>query len=225
MKNIIIVGNWKSNKTVSEAEAWFNAFEPKYLPMADAMSNTTVILSVPFTDLYLLHKKIGEVGLPVKLGAQDVSPFSEGAFTGEESGRMIKELADWVIIGHSERRKLLHEDDTELFKEVEEAKKAGLKVIYCVSDVSMSIPEGVDIIGYEPVWAIGTGKTDTPENANEVIGQMKEKSHVAQAVYGGSVTPDNVGLFVAQSHIDGALIGGASLDPVKFFDLIQRAQV
>ncbi len=221
MKNIYIFGNWKSNIGVADSIEWmkkFSAIQPQGVENA-----ATVVVCAPFTDLYPLHQVVIEHSLKLSLGAQDVSPFSEGAYTGEESGKMLKELVDWVIVGHSERRKYMHEDDTELAAEVKQAKAAGLKVVYCVSDETMAIPEGVDVIGYEPLWAIGTGKTDSPENANSVIQKLKDKSHVALAVYGGSITADNVHAFVQQSAIDGVLVGGASLDPEKFETLIKKA--
>jgi triosephosphate isomerase (TIM) len=106
---------------------------------------------------------------------------------------------------------------------VKQAKDNGLKVIYCVPDDQTKVAPGVDVIGYEPLWAIGTGKTDSPENANQVIANIKKASGVTQAVYGGSVTAENVAAFMAQPEIDGALVGGASLDPQKFFNLITKA--
>jgi triosephosphate isomerase len=157
------------------------------------------------------------------LGAQDVSAFGDGAYTGEVSARQIKELADWVIIGHSERRKYFSETDELLAKKEEQAKSAGLKIIYCVPNDSTDIPKGVDVVAYEPVWAIGTGKSDTPENANAVIATIKATSQVPVVLYGGSVTAANVASFVGQPSIDGVLAGGASLDPVTFSDLIGNA--
>jgi triosephosphate isomerase (TIM) len=223
MKQIIIAGNWKSNKTVTEADAWFKQFAPLIISIKDKLGSTIPLVSGPFTDLYLMKRLVDEFSLPVELGAQDVSPFNEGAFTGEVTAKMLKELVGWVIVGHSERRKLMHEADAELFEEVKQAKANGLKVIYCVPDDQTKVPPDVDVIGYEPVWAIGTGKTDSPENANQVIANIKKTSGVSKAVYGGSVTAENVAAFVAQPEIDGALIGGASLDPQKFYSLIVKA--
>src|SRR4030043_659282 len=165
MKEIIIIGNWKSNITVSETGDWFNAFSGFYRksPYPDRLK---VIVCGPFTSLSSMKQIRDELRLPVQLGAQDISPFPPGAYTGEENARMLKELVEWVVIGHSERRKYLGEDDYELFFEAKQAKQSGLSVIYCVPDDKTHIPEEIDIVGYEPVWAIGTGKTDTPEHAN-----------------------------------------------------------
>jgi triosephosphate isomerase (TIM) len=225
MKQILIAGNWKSNKTISEADVWFKQFAPLIISIKDKLNTTVPIVCGPFSDLYLMKKLVDEFSLPVELGAQDVSPFPEGAYTGEVTAKMLKEVVSWVIVGHSERRKLMHENDEELFGEVTQAKAQGLKVIYCVPDDQTKVPAGVDVIGYEPTWAIGTGKTDSPENANQVIANIKKTTGVTQAVYGGSVTADNIAQFVAQPNIDGGLIGGASLDPQKFFKLITAATI
>ena len=223
MKQLIIAGNWKSNKTVSEAGVWMKAFAPHILSIKDTLRESIPLVCAPFLDLNVMSSVKKELSLPVEIGAQDVSPFPEGAYTGEVSARMIKELCSWVIIGHSERRKLLGEKEDELFNEAKQAKAAGLKVIYCVSDELMAIPPDVDVIGYEPTWAIGTGKTDTPENANKTVQKFKDKTGIRLAVYGGSITADNVTDFVRQPAIDGVLVGGASLDPEKFFTLIVNA--
>jgi triosephosphate isomerase len=209
MKPPLIVGNWKSNKTVVEAETWRGKFE-------NVQKN--VVLCVGYTLLGVMK------GGPYELGAQDVSPFGAGAYTGEVSAAQVKEFADWVIIGHSERRKYFGETDELLAKKVLMAKEAGLKIIYCVQDEKTIVPTGVDVVAYEPVWAIGTGKSDTPENANSVITTIKAKSQVATVIYGGSVTPVNVASFTAQPAIDGVLPGGASLDPETFAALIANAK-
>lgn len=212
MKQIYIVGNWKSNKTLGEARSWLDSFK---MPPGEA----TVIVCAPFTLLSFLHEQKPQF----QLGAQDVSQFGEGAYTGEVSATQLKEFVDWVIIGHSERRNNFGETDEVLAKKVAQARSVGLGVIYCVPDENSTIPAGVDIVAYEPVWAIGTGKNDTPQNANRVIESLKSKFNQTLVIYGGSVTQDNVASFVTQPLIDGVLPGGASLDPVKFAELIQNA--
>lgn len=222
MKQLFIAGNWKSNKTASEAQEWFQTFHAKAsgIPPQD---QATIVLCVPFTLLGMLKWQIDTNHVPVALGAQNVSPFPDGAYTGEVSARMVADLATWVIIGHSERRKNFGETDAILVQKVAQAKGAGLKVIFCVPDEKTSIPAGVDVVAYEPVWAIGTGKSDTSENANSVIANIKAKSQVARVIYGGSVTAENVAAFVAAPAIDGVLPGGASLDPDTFIGLILAA--
>lgn len=212
-KQLLIAGNWKSNKTLAEAKDWMSLFK-QVLPVIP--KNISIVLCVPFTVLDFFHNQI-------TLAAQDVSPFETGAYTGEISAEQIKEFADWVLIGHSERRKYFLEDDRLLTQKVERAKEKGLSVIYCVSDDSMKIPGNVDVVAYEPTWAIGTGKSDSPENANAVCTMIK-KQFQGRVIYGGSVTDENVKNFVNQSAIDGVLPGGASLNPEKFVDLIQAAQ-
>ncbi len=213
MKKLFIAGNWKSNKTLFEAKDWIQKFRATW------NGNVTVVLCAPFTLLSTLKFQ----NLPFTLGAQDVSAFGEGAYTGEINAKQLKELVTWVIIGHSERRKNFSETDEVLAKKVEQAKLAGLKIIYCVPDDSTVVPLHVDVVAYEPVWAIGTGKTDTPENANSVITTIKAKSQVSTVIYGGSVTADNVASFIREPSIDGVLPGGASLDAEKFMNLILAA--
>lgn len=216
MKKLFIAGNWKSNKTTEEAGAWL---EKLNVPQIAG----TVVVCAPFTALAPMHWAIGQRKLPIELGAQDVSPFGDGAYTGEVSARQVKELAGWVIIGHSERRNYFGETDELLGKKTAMAKEAGLKVIYCVQDAHTAAPQGVDVIAYEPVWAIGTGKTDTPQNAASVVSEIKSRTGVQICIYGGSVTAENVKDFVSTDVIDGVLPGGASLDPGKFGALVTRA--
>lgn len=220
MKPLLIAGNWKSNKTTAEALLWLQDFKNHIIPIP---SYITVVLCVPFTLLYTVKETIKRDSLPLVLGAQNVSAFPEGAQTGEESARMVRDLADWVIIGHSERRKNFNETDEILRQKVEQAHRAGLKIIYCVPDDKTPIPAHVDVVAYEPVFAIGTGTTDTPKHANDIIGSIKAYSQVSTVLYGGSVTAENVALFVSQRAIDGVLPGGASLDPEKFANLISAA--
>jgi len=215
MKKLLIAGNWKSNKTAGEAIEWLGNFKLE--------TQAQVILFIPFTLLFPLKQEILRLQIPIQLGAQDISPFPDGAYTGEVSARQIKELADWVIIGHSERRKYFRETDEVLAQKVGQAKSAGLHIVYCVPDQETAIPPGVDAVAYEPVWAIGTGKSDTPDNASQVTRMIKAKSNISAVIYGGSVTPDNVASFVSQEAIDGVLPGGASLDPEKFINLITNA--
>lgn len=212
MKPITIVGNWKSNKTIDEAQTWLESFEPP-------SSGHTIILCAPFTLLNFLHEQKPAFAL----GAQDVSPFGQGAYTGEVSAKQLKEFVEWVIIGHSERRKYLHESDEELSFEVLQAKHAGLNVVFCVPDASSHVPAGVDIVAYEPVEAIGTGRSEDPKQINAILSDIKKRSKALYGLYGGSVTPENVASFIKEPSIDGVLVGGASLDAVKFSELIANA--
>jgi len=225
MKNIFIAGNWKSNKTITEAKEWLNQFVVHSSPFLGTINSTTVVALVPFVALLPLHEEIQQKNIRLLLGAQNISKFDEGAFTGEVTGKMVKEVAEWVIIGHSERRKYFNETDADLALKVEKARAAGLKVIFCVPDDKTPVPASSDVVGYEPVWAIGTGKTDSPENANAVVSSIKQKTGATTVIYGGSVTAENVASFVTTPSIDGVLPGGASLDPEKFSRLINAASV
>ncbi|KKU81631.1 MAG: Triosephosphate isomerase [Microgenomates group bacterium GW2011_GWA2_47_8] len=175
MKHLLIAGNWKSNKTIEEVKEWVKKFIVHSSSFIEKSDSATVVICAPFTTLSTLKEQIQELQLPISVAAQNVSRFDEGAYTGEISARQIREVADWVIIGHSERRKFQGETDDDLAAKAEKAKNTGLRVIYCVPDEHTSVPAGVDVVAYEPVWAIGTGKTDTPENANSVCGKIKER--------------------------------------------------
>lgn len=224
MKPLLIAGNWKSNKTIIEAEEWLRELRTQNLELNDQRKGITLVLCVPFTLLHFLHDQIKQLNMPIALGSQDVSPYPEGAYTGEIASRQIKEFADWVIIGHSERRNYFGETDALLKQKVEQAKAGGLKVIYCVPDGNTPIPTGVDVAAYEPVWAIGTGKADTPENAGSVIARIKQTFRVGTVLYGGSVTPTKVASFVTHPAIDGVLPGGASLEAETFIGIVRACR-
>jgi len=160
--------------------------------------------------------------LPIGLGAQDISSFEEGAYTGEVSAKQVKEFANFVIIGHSERRNNFGENDNILFKKFKLAKENGLIVIFCVQGKETKIPENADVIAYEPINAIGTGNPDTPENAENVAAYFKANFKVPAVLYGGSVTASDVNSFSQMPSIDGVLVGKASLDPEEFYAIIQN---
>jgi len=223
MKRLLVAGNWKSNKTISESTIWWEKQSLQTDITQAAWNNLTVVVFAPFTALAPISKFITSQKLPLALGAQDISPFGDGPYTGEVSGRMVAEVASWVLIGHSERRIHFGEKDEMLAAKASVAKNAGLKIIYCVPDTDTKVPFGVDAVAYEPIWAIGTGKTDTPQNADNVIANIKNKTGVSAVIYGGSVTADNVASFVAKPAIDGVLPGGASLDPHSFTKLVAGA--
>lgn len=208
MKKSFIVANWKSNKTSAEAKVWLEELR--------VSEGNTIILCPAFTLLSDSKSYIIDHNLPVKLGSQDISPFEAGAYTGEVNGLQIKDYAEYVLIGHSERRTHFTETDDLVREKSKRALEAGLVPILCVQDVSV-VPEGVKIVAYEPVFAIGTGNPDTPENADKVAREIKEKnSHVKQVLYGGSVTSGNIKSFVEMESINGVLVGKASLDAQEF---------
>lgn len=221
MKKLFIIANWKSYKTTQEANEWMQHLAESGLHQ---MPDKVAIVCAPYTLLPLLKAYAAEVVMPVSFGSQDVSPFGEGAYTGEITAGEIKEFADYTIIGHSERRKYFKEDDELLTNKVARALESGLTPVYCVQDENTMIPEGVTLVAYEPIFAIGSGTPDSPENAEKVIKTIKEKNPKVESVlYGGSVKPENIHTFTQSPSIDGALIGGASLDAQKFMQLVENS--
>lgn len=218
----VLAANWKSNMTLREMISWVNGFRRQMETQSQTdFGEKTIIVCAPFTLLLPLQEKIAGLVLPIEVGAQDVSPFDSGAYTGEVNAAQIKEFANWVIIGHSERRKHFGETDEVLAQKVNQARLVGLKIIYCVQDEATPVLEGVEVVAYEPPSAIGTGKPDTPENANSVAQAIRQKfPYVTSVLYGGSVKPENVGAFVSQKFISGVLVGGASLTPDSWFKLV-----
>lgn len=224
-KKLFIAGNWKSYKGVQEAKGWFE----KFASLSDSnpfdWSKITAVLCPPYTSLPFAYEQIRAHKLSLLLGGQDVSSFGAGAYTGEINVEQLSEFATWTIIGHSERRRNLGETDTLLFDKVKAAKSGGLKVMYCVQDEAVMVPEGVDIIAYEPPWAISAvsgGVAQNVESANRVCEKIVGHHPSVPVIYGGSTTPENVVSFIKQPHISGVLPGGASMDPEKFFTMIKN---
>jgi triosephosphate isomerase len=252
MRKTIIAGNWKMYKDLSETTDLIDKIkvELKKLP-----SNTTVVLCPPFTSLALAGAHLK--GTPVKLGAQDMSAQDEGAYTGEISWKMLKATGcEYVILGHSERRQYHHETNELVNLKAKKALANGLVPIICVGEtlneretgitesvVSTQIKGvlngfssadmGKTVIAYEPVWAIGTGKNATPEQAQEVhqhirklVSQLFDWTTAEGLViqYGGSVKPDNAADLLRQNDIDGALVGGACLKADSFAAIVRSAK-
>lgn len=209
----LIIANWKSQMLEKQAQAWLA--EMKTILAATVH---TVVICPPFTLLSALSQDTA-----VLLGAQDISPFGMGAYTGEINGEQIKEFAVYVLIGHSERREYFKEDDALLAKKVAMATENNLIPVFCVQGTDTPIPVGVAIVAYEPIWAIGTGKAESPQQASVVAGNIKANSAVTTVLYGGSVTSENVSSFTQADAIDGVLVGSASLHPGEFSQIIQNA--
>ncbi len=227
MKPFFVIGNWKSNKTLAEAEGWLTDFARIIHGTPLKPENLEVILCVPFVHIPVLKQLLKDASFPFPfyLGAQNVSSFSDGAYTGEISARMLSGLATHCLIGHSERRKYFGETDMQIGEKAKQLQEHGIEPIVCIPDEKTPVPPGVTFIGYEPVWAIGTGIADTPEHANTVAGTITSTHPQSRVIYGGSVMPENVGGFASQTHISGILPGGASLDPMKFFELLSHVRV
>ena len=222
MNKVFIVANLKSYETEIEAKKWLEIFLKNIKNLNEDLSQKAIIICPPFTLLELFKEFFLTNKIKVFLGAQDISPFDEGAYTGEINAKQIKEFAEFVLIGHSERRKNFNETDDVLSKKVEISLRYGLKPIFLVQNNDSLIPQGVEIIAYEPVFAIGSGTPDTPENADKVAALIRERGNY-QILYGGSVTSENVVGFTKMENIRGVLVGGASLNAEEFIKIIQNA--
>lgn len=219
-----IIGNWKSNKTLDEAISWFQDFSALWKKQPLRLTNIKIILCPSSIHLSTLKSIIELSGIPLLLGAQDASAFPIGAYTGDVAADMLKNLVAFSLVGHSERRKYHHETEEQLSMKVELLQKAQIVPVYCVQNAEMVVPGQCEMVGYEPVWAIGTGKPDTAANANMVAEKIKTTNpFVKNVIYGGSVTAKNVAEYALTTALDGVLPGGASLDPVAFFELITHA--
>jgi len=238
MKKLFIIGNWKSYKTAEETREWFEKFSifNFQFSMNDQNHNIQkeVILCVPYTVLSLAKSLLDQYQLPIKLGAQNISPFDEGKYTGEVNGKQIKEFADYVIIGHSERRKYFGETEDVVGQKIARAISYELTPIVCVSEVSQMQSAKIKmqndsakcknmIIAFEPLFAIGSGTPDSPENAERVAATIVQEVPNFPVIYGGSVTSQNVHSFTSMPAISGVLPGGASLDAAEFAAIITNA--
>lgn len=208
--------------TIEEENVWLHKVAAKNGDLG--ADEKEIIICPPYTLLQTFHYKISTFNSFIKVGAQDVSPFDEGAYTGEIAASMLSEFCTYVIVGHSERREHFGEEDAMLEKKVRQALANNLTPIYCMQDEETKIPTGVTVAAYEPVFAIGTGKPDTPENAQNVIAKIKDNNPELEAVlYGGSITPENVRPFTDKDAIDGVLVGTASLDADAFTRIVHNA--
>ena len=247
MRKPVMAGNWKMYKTPAETIAFF----VKFRPLAGQAEHCEMVICPPFTNL--AAAVAAAQGTRIHIGAQNIGWAKEGAFTGEISGPMIVAAgATYAIVGHSERRQYFAETDETVLQRTLAALEFGLTPIVCVGErleeresghteavLVRQFQKGIAglserqfariVIAYEPVWAIGTGKTATPEIAADahraIRGQVrakfgKEAGEAIRILYGGSVKPDNARTLMAQPEIDGVLVGGASLDPVSFASIV-----
>jgi len=221
MGKCLIVANLKSYQNENEAKSWLETFG-KIKELNLDLTQKEIIVCPSFTQLFSFFSYFSSNNIPVKLGAQDISPFDEGPYTGEVNAKQVKDFAQYVLIGHSERRQNFNETEDILMKKVTMAFKYGLNPIFLVQNQADSIPQGVQVVAYEPTFAIGTGTTDTPENADAIAAVVKSKNNV-QVLYGGSVTAENVRSFTAKTNLDGVIVGGASLEAEELLKIIQNA--
>ena len=222
MKKLFIVANIKSYETETEAKKWLEDFK-NIKNSSEDLSSKEIIICPPFTLLEFFNEFFLKNEINASLGAQDISPFDEGPYTGEVNAKQIKEFAKYVLIGHSERRKNFNETKDTLSKKVNLALEYGLNPIYIIQDKDEEIPQGVEIIAYEPISAIGSGQPDSPENADQVSSSVKFKNEKYNVLYGGSVNSENVNRFTQKMNINGVLVGGASLDSEEFIKIIKNA--
>lgn len=219
-KNIWIIANWKSHKTTTEALEWINQVGPN-IP---ANNSIKVAVCPTFTALSEVKKAVSKSNYPIMVSSQDISPFDIGAYTGEEAAEILKQFVDMTLIGHSERREHFGETDQAVEEKVKMALSNQIMPLVCIQGADTPIPDGCMLVAYEPVFAIGTGTPDTPENAQEVALKVKEKTG-AEVLYGGSVDVANIQNFLKMKDISGVLIGKASLDPSEFIKIIKEAAV
>jgi triosephosphate isomerase len=227
MKPLYLVANWKSNKTIEESIAWIQNFKSQSASWRTNLKlkeETKIIICAPFTVLASLKEEIEKAALPIHLGAQDISPFGKGAYTGEINADMLKGLIEYVLIGHSERRKYFQEKEEELSFEVLQSHSANFQTIYCIEKENEYVPASVDIIAYEPILAIGSGKAEDPKSANMLCEKIRQRNQQKPVLYGGSVTPENIKNYCEQPSINGVLVGGASLDAEIFSRLASGFQ-
>ncbi len=219
-KTIWIIANWKSNKTISEALDWVS----KVGSRIEKHGNLKVVICPTFSCLSEIKKIIQVNSFPLMLGSQNLSPFGLGAYTGEQPAASLKELIDLSILGHSERRQNFGETDEMVTKKVKQATENRIIPLVCVQGKEIPVPEGCKLVAYEPVWAIGTGTPDTPENDNAIAMSLKQKYGQDLAVLcGGSINSQNIEEFINQENISGALVGSASLDAEEFIKICKIA--
>lgn len=253
MRKTLLAANWKMNKTAAEAMSWLNDFYGQPAEKAAEKDLVEVAVCAPFTALYALDTERRRLNSAVGLGAQDIFWQEKGAFTGEISAAMLQEFqTKYVICGHSERRVLLQESSEMVSRKCGAATKAGMTPIICVGE-SISVRRGgllrqwleaqlyesltfwdnqtEIVVAYEPVWAIGTTQAATTADAQEACGFIRQilreragdLADEIRILYGGGVTPDNIGGLLICEDVDGALVGGSSLDALGFNKIVMTA--
>jgi triosephosphate isomerase len=238
VRKIIIAGNWKMHKTQAESQEFLQVFKPL---LHDTDELREVVLCIPFTALGTMSKILH--GSQIQLGAQNIHWEAKGAYTGEIAGDMLTEMGiSYVVVGHSERRQYFGETDETANLRVIAAQHNRLTPILCVGETKsqrdaeetesviinqvkrglVDVDQTNIVIAYEPIWAIGTGDTCAATEANRVIGIIRSQlsNPDMSILYGGSVNPKNIDEIMTQPEIDGALVGGASLDPTGFARIV-----
>lgn len=244
MRTPFIAANWKMYKTTGETRDFISSF----LPEVSSVNDVDIVLAPPFISLPAAAEALKSSN--VKLSAQDIYFEKEGAYTGEVSAQMLLDIGcDYVIIGHSERREYFNESDEIINKKIKTSKEAGLGIIFCIGEsleqreagkmediLKREIEGGLKdidpgnlVVAYEPIWAIGTGKTASPEQAQEAHAFVRDRlrdlyggtADEIRILYGGSVKPANVSELMSKPDVDGGLVGGASLKPDSFSQIVK----
>lgn len=222
-----LIGNWKSYNTISQTHIWLAEFSKAHLPKA----NLTTIICAPFTNLAEANRLISQLNLPLQVGAQNVSAETAGKHTGEVTARMLSELTRYCLVGHSERRREFSETSALVAQKVKLLLEESLIPIICVDQpyldeqirelLALQLPLTTCIFAYEPVSAIGSGQAQDPGTAEVVAGKISFLTESqCPILYGGSVTPENVGAYLAKQHLDGCLVGTDSLTVPAFVKLM-----
>ncbi|MDD2352121.1 MAG: triose-phosphate isomerase [Candidatus Caldatribacteriota bacterium] len=251
MRKPLIAGNWKMNKTITESISLVK----ELVDFVKEYQKTEIVICPPFTSLWVTREIIQDTN--ILLGAQNMYFQNEGAYTGEISANMLKNIGcDYVILGHSERREYFNESSQEVARKVGKALSSGIKPIICVGEkleeresgtakdivreqveaiFEILKPEDAEkvVFAYEPIWAIGTGKSATSQDANDMIKYIRciwkqrydeNTAEKIRILYGGSVKPENTKELMVESDIDGALVGGASLKALSFSEIVKYAE-
>lgn len=212
----LVVANHKANKNWSDVKEWLSEVGPQTKDFEG-----TIVFCPSFPFLVAANQIIKDKKYNMKLGAQDISFFDQGPYTGEVAATQLSGLVSYTLVGHSERRQNFHEDDARLQNKLVNAQKAQIEAILCVQSAETPILNDVAIIAYEPTFAIGTGNPDTLVNIKNVVSQIKEKGPYT-VLYGGSVSKDNVGGLMLIGDLDGVLVGAShSLDSEKFINILK----
>lgn len=223
-----LIGNWKSYNTISQTHIWLAEFSQARLPKA----NLTTIICAPFTNLAEVNRLISQLNLPLQVGAQNVSAETEGKHTGEVTARMLSELTRYCLVGHSERRREFSETSALVAQKVKRLLEESLIPIICVDQpyldeqirelLALQLPLTTCIFAYEPVSAIGSGQAQDPGTAEVVAGKISFLTESqCPILYGGSVTPENVGAYLVKQHLAGVLVGTDSLTVPAFVKLME----
>ena len=224
-----IIGNWKCNKTVKDSLAWLDTFQAEYVPRQD----NQIVICPPSLSLVPLKQKLVELGVDesvLSLGAQDVSSFPRGSYTGALSADLLKPYASRVIVGHSERRKYFHETNHEVTNKVAELADAGMSPILCLDESyahsQLSAIADIDcpeiIIAYSPIYALNSNVAEPVDNVVKMVAEIKRFLPKVPIIYGGAVRPENARKYWDAPGVDGLFVGNSSLDVHSFLSIINE---